>query len=149
MSQFGTSTANVSTSVVSGGAVASAPRWRLWAGWAISALPILGLLMSAGMKITHPPDVMKMFTEHLGYSASVLPMLAALEITCIVLYAIPQTAVLGAILVSGYLGGAIATHVRVGESFAAPLAMAVLAWAGLYLREPRLHVLVPLRRLRE
>jgi hypothetical protein len=72
--------------------------------------------------------------------------LGAIEICCALLYAIPRTAVLGAVLLTGYLGGAIATHVRVGDpSFVTPLVLGMIAWAGLYLRDPRLRALLPLR----
>jgi hypothetical protein len=72
--------------------------------------------------------------------------LGILELVCTVLYAIPRTAVLGAILLTGYLGGAIATHVRIGDDFTPPVIMALLLWGGLYLRDARLRALLPLRR---
>jgi hypothetical protein len=103
------------------------------------------LLMSASFKLSHPPQVLDMFVTQLGYQASTLLGLAVLEIAVVVVYAVPRTAVLGAILMTGYLGGAVATHVRVGQAFLIPLALGISAWAGLYLRDNRLHALLPLR----
>ena len=123
-------------------------RGRLRAGRIISALPVLGLVFSAVGKLRGQAEVMEMFTGHFGYPQQTLTIIGLLELSCAVLYAIPQTAVLGAILMTGYLGGAVATHVRVSEIawvFAAVLG--ALAWLGLYLRDPRLGELLPLRRL--
>jgi uncharacterized membrane protein YphA (DoxX/SURF4 family) len=117
----------------------------LWTGRVISALPVLMLLMSGAMKFTKSPDVAKMM-EHLGWPPNVAIALGITEITCTVLYAIPQTSVLGAILLTGYMGGAIATHARLGEPFYIQAGIGVLVWLGLYLREPRLRALLPLRR---
>jgi hypothetical protein len=117
-----------------------------WAGHIISALPVLMLLFSAVMKFAAPPVVLDGLTK-LGYPSSVLLGLGIVEITCTVLYFIPQTAVLGAILLTGYLGGAIATHVRVGDPFYIPIILGVLLWLGLFLRDTRLRALVPWRRI--
>lgn len=122
-------------------------RYAPWVGYALSAVPILMLLLSASFKLAHPPQVMDMFVSQLGYQASSLLGLALLEIAVVVVYAVPPTAVLGAILMTGYLGGAVATHVRVGQAFVIPLALGICAWAGLYLRDERLHALLPLRTL--
>jgi hypothetical protein len=103
------------------------------------------MLASASMKLARPPQVMDVFVRDLGYRAGSLTVIAVLEIASTLLYAIPRTAVLGAVLLTGYLGGAVATHVRVGQSPAAPLLLGVIAWAGLYLREVRLRDLMPLR----
>jgi hypothetical protein len=73
--------------------------------------------------------------------------LAILEISCVVIYLIPATSVLGAILLTGFLGGTICTHWRVGDPFYIQIALGILIWLGLYLRENRLKVLIPLRRL--
>lgn len=74
-------------------------------------------------------------------------MIGLLELACAVFYAIPRTAVLGAVLLTGYLGGAIATHVRIGDpASVGPLILALIAWGGLYLREQRLRALLPIRR---
>jgi hypothetical protein len=115
-----------------------------WAGWIISVLPVLMLLMSAAMKFSKPPPVVEGFA-HLGYPERLALGLGILEVAVAVVYLIPQTAVLGAILVTGYLGGATATHVRVGDPFFMPIVLGVLAWLGLFLRDRRLRALIPLR----
>lgn len=117
---------------------------RLWVGRIFSALPALMLLFSAAMKLMNPPEVETMFVGHLGWPMSTLMGLAILEITCTVIYLIPRTAVLGAILLTGYLGGAIATHVRVGDPFLIPLILGMFVWAGLYFRDSRVPVLLPI-----
>ena len=116
----------------------------LWTGRVLSALPVLMLLFSAGMKLAKPAPVLEGFV-HLGYPASLALALGILELACTVLYVIPRTSVLGAILLTGYLGGATATHLRIGEPFYGPVLLGVLVWAGLYLRDPRLRALLPLR----
>ena len=117
----------------------------LWTGRVISALPALMLLVSASMKLSHAPQFVAMFTNKLGYQESSLTSIGVLELASTALYLIPQTAFLGALLLTGYLGGAIATHVRIGEPFATPLVLGVLVWLGLYLRESRLKALAPVR----
>jgi len=118
---------------------------KLWAGRIISALPVLLLLFSGFMKLMKPAPVLQGFA-HYGYSESLIVPIALLEIACTVIYAIPRTSILGAILVTAYLGGATATNVRVGDpSFVMTVLLGVLAWIGLYLRDERLSALVPLR----
>jgi len=117
----------------------------LWAGYVASALPALGLLMSGVMKLLKPAAVIEGFA-HLGWPHDFAFALGMLEIACTIVYLIPRTAVLGAILLTGYLGGAIATHVRLGEQFVAPLILGLLVWGGLYLRDDRLRALLPLRK---
>ena len=117
----------------------------LWAGRIMSALPVLVLLMSANMKFMKPAPVVEGFT-HLGLRESLALGLGILEIACTVVYVIPQTSVLGAILLTGYLGGATATQLRVGDPFFAPIVLGVLVWGGLFLRDPRLRPLIPVRR---
>ena len=117
----------------------------LWAGRIMSALPVLGLLFSASMKLIHPPSLDEGFT-HLGWPVNLALALGILELACTIVYVIPRTSVLGAILLTGYLGGAIATHVRIGESFLPVIFMGVLIWGGLFLRDSRLRSLMPLRR---
>ena len=124
----------------------SLPMWQLWTGRVLSALPVLLLLLSASMKLSHPPAVVETFVGKLGYPASMIPGLAVLELLCAVVYVVPRTAVLGAVLLTGYLGGAVATHVRVGDAFVVPLLLGVLVWAGLYLRDERVRALLPLRK---
>lgn len=116
----------------------------LWTGRVLSTLPVLMLLMSAAMKFMRPPDVVKGFAQ-LGYPERLALPLGILELACTIVYVIPRTSVLGAILLTGYLGGAIATHVRVGEPFVIPVVLGVVIWVGLLLREGRLRALLPLR----
>ena len=117
----------------------------LWAGRIVSALPALMLLASGVAKVVGPKQIVEGFI-HLGYPARLATPIGILEIVCAVLYMIPQTAVLGAILLTGYLGGEKATHVRVGEPFVMPVLKGMVLWLGLCLREPRLWALMPLRR---
>ena len=119
--------------------------WRKWTALAITALPALMLTMSATMKLTQSAQMVEMLGGKLGYPAHLLPAIGVLEVLCLALYLIPRTATLGAILLTGYLGGAVATHVRVGDSFVAPILIGVLVWLGLYLRDSRLRPLLPLR----
>lgn len=118
----------------------------VWIGRVLSTLPVLGLLMSAGMKFSRGEEVLKGMAQF-GYPENILFGLAITELVCTALYVIPQTAVLGAILLTGYLGGATATHVRVGDNFAAPVIMGVMLWLGLFLRDARLRSLIPFRSL--
>lgn len=120
-------------------------RWVLWTGRIVSALPVLVMLFSASMKLWPKPQVIEMFVGKYGYPQSSLSAIGLLELACAAIYAVPRTAVLGGILVTAYLGGAVNTHVRAGESFLIPAALGVLAWVGLYLREDRLRPLLPLR----
>ncbi len=119
-------------------------KW-VWAGRIISALPVLGLLFSGAMKLVKPVAVVEEMTR-LGYDERLAFGLGLLEIACTVIYVIPRTAVLGAILLTGYLGGATATHLRVGDPFFAPVVLGGLVWLGLFLRDERLRALIPLRR---
>jgi hypothetical protein len=114
-----------------------------WTGWVLSGLVVSGLIFSGVMKLVKPAALVEEFTR-LEWPDVALA-LGIVEIACALIYAIPQTAVLGAILITGYLGGAIATHVRIEEGFISPLVIAVLAWIGLYLRDARLRALLPLR----
>ena len=121
---------------------------RPWVGYIISILPVLFLLMDGIMKLFKPQVVVDT-TVQLGYpESSIIPIGIAL-LVCTVLYIIPQTSGLGAILLTGYLGGAVATHVRVENPLftyiLVPVYLAIFLWLGLYLRDPRLRKLVPLR----
>ena len=120
-------------------------KWELWTGRVFTALPSLMLLFSGAMKLSHAPPVIEGF-EKFGFKESVITPLGILEILVVVIYLIPRTAVIGAILMAAYLGGAVVTHLRVGEPFVAPALLGVLAWGGLFLRDPRVRALVPLRR---
>jgi hypothetical protein len=120
----------------------------LWTGRVLSALPALFLLFDGAMKLVKPAFVVEA-TVQLGYSESVILPLGIVLLVCTVLYLIPGTAVLGAILLTGYLGGAVATHVRAGDGpfeILFPVVFGALLWGGLVLRDERLRALVPWRR---
>ncbi len=120
----------------------------LWTGRILSALAALFLLFDGVAKLFKPAPVVEA-TVQLGYPESVLLGLGIVLTACTILYLIPRTSVLGAILLTGYLGGAVATHVRVGGplfSVIFPILFGVLIWGGMFLREDRLRALVPLRR---
>jgi hypothetical protein len=114
-----------------------------WTGVGISSLVGLAMLGGGVAKVAMAPNE-QMMTD-IGWATSKLPALAILEIACAILYIIPRTSVLGAILLTGYMGGAIATHVRVNDLFVLQAAIGVLVWLGLYLRDARLRQLIPLR----
>ena len=124
------------------------PRWMFWTGWVISAIPILMMAgLGAVIAITSSNKMIDQMKKY-GYPESAAWPILIAEIACAVIYAIPQTAVLGAILLTGYLGGAVATHVHAGEStFYFPVIMGVLVWLGILLRDARLRALLPLRRM--
>ena len=114
-------------------------------GWVISVLASLMFVFSASMKFVGGPELAKGM-EHLELMKIPVIPLAILELTCVAIYLIPPTSVLGAILVTGYLGGAMLTHLRVGEAVFIHIVLGMLVWLGIYLREDRLRALIPLRR---
>ena len=116
-----------------------------WASYVLSGLSVLFLLFSASAKFLKP-DGMEENIRHLGWRLDQMTALGIVELACVILYLIPQTAVFGAILLTAYLGGATATHARIGDPFFIPIAVAGVMWLGLYLREPRLWPLVPIRK---
>ena len=119
----------------------------LWAGRIMSGLPALFLLFDGIAKLFKPAFVVE-GTVKLGYSESVIIPLGIVVTICTILYVIPRTAMLGAILLTGYLGGAVDTHVHAGEGWFRilfPVIFGVLIWGGLYLRDERLQALIPLR----
>jgi hypothetical protein len=117
----------------------------VWAGRIVSALPVLMLVFSAVVKLIKPADVLTEFAR-LGYPESVVIGIGILELLCTVVYVIPRTSILGAILLTGYLGGATATHVRISDPFIPPVLFGMLVWVGLYLRDPHVRALIPLRK---
>jgi hypothetical protein len=122
-----------------------ASRKMLWAGRIVSALPALLLLLSGVMKVLMLASVVQGFA-HFGYPESVIRPIGFIEIACTLVYLIPRTAVLGAILMTGYLGGATATNVRIGDpAFILPALAGVLVWGGLFFRDKRIRALIPLR----
>lgn len=118
----------------------------LWTGRVLSGLSVALFVMSAVMKLSQNPQVVQGWQGQQGYPLSTLVPIGIVELLCVVLYAVPRTAVLGAVLLTGYLGGATATHVRISDPFIAPILIGVVVWAGLYLRDARLRALMPLRR---
>ncbi|MCP3058353.1 DoxX family protein [Myxococcus sp. K38C18041901] len=125
-------------------AIPASKPWALWTGRVLSGLVVLALVASASMKLRQPPEVVEGFAKS-GFPASVLLPIGVVELLSALLYAVPRTAVLGAILVTGYLGGATVTHVRQGDSFLVPVLLGVIAWGGLFLRDARVRALLPLR----
>ena len=121
------------------------PMKIVWAGRAATIITALPFVPSAIMKLTVNPKVLEGMS-HFGLPESLILPLGILELLCVVAYLIPMTTVLGAILLTGYVGGAILTHLRVGETVYFQIALGLLIWLGPYLREPRLHELLPLRR---
>jgi hypothetical protein len=121
---------------------ARAMKARRWIGRVMTGLPLLFLTFDGIMKLARPPVVVA-GTVQLGYAPSVIIPLGIVLTICVALYAVPRTAILGAVLLTGYLGGAIASHVRVGDPLFShvlfPIYVAVLLWGGLYLRDGRLR----------
>src|SRR4051794_7449072 len=127
---------------------APASRKGLWAGRIITGVMSLFLVMDAAMKLLQPPAVVERVSE-VGWTAGSLTGLGILMLVLLALYLIPKTAILGAVLWTGYLGGAVATHVRVGQPlFSAvlvPVYVGGLLWLGLWLRDEKLRAMLPLR----
>lgn len=124
---------------------APAANKMLWAGRIISAIPVLFMAVGAVVTLLKP-EIFTTGLEKMGYPPHLAHTLLIVEFVCVILYVIPQTAVLGAILLTGYLGGATATHVRIGESWSFPVIFGMVVWLGIYLRDARLRALIPLRR---
>jgi len=121
---------------------------HIQAGWIIGALPVLFLAFDTlGKLLTLPPVVQG--SARLGYAESAIFGLGLIELVCLAAYLMPRTAVLGAVLLTGFLGGAVATHVRVGDPLFShilfPVYVGVLIWGALFLRDARLRALVPVR----
>jgi hypothetical protein len=129
-------------------AAASATRARRL-GWALTGLAALFLAFDAAMKLAASPEAVA-GTVALGYGAHHLPVLAAIQLACLALYLVPRTAPLGAVLWTGYFGGAIATHLRLDHALLShtlfPIYVAALVWAGLYLRDARVRALLRVQR---
>jgi hypothetical protein len=124
-----------------------ASKTSLWTGRIISALMILLLLFDAITKVLKERHSVA-GTMRLGYSEGFVPVIGILLLVCVLFYAIPRTAVLGAVLLTGYLGGAVASQLRIGDPFSHvlfPISVAALIWLGAYLRDNRVRTLVPLR----
>lgn len=121
--------------------------WQLWAGRVITALVIVFLLGDAATALLTPEELAPQMAET-GFPEVMIRPVGIIALVAAILYAVPRTAVLGAILVTGFVGGAIAIHFRLGEMTAAPqllcAGIGVLAWAGLWLRNPQVRALLPL-----
>lgn len=120
--------------------------WLVWAGRIVSVMPVLIILMSSRWKLTSNPWYVQEWGR-IGWKVQDLPFIASLQLGAVLLYVIPRTSILGAVLLTGYLGGAIASYVRIGELNPplVPLTTAMLAWLGIFLREKRLRELLPIR----
>ena len=121
----------------------------MWTGRILSGIAILFLLFDATIHLLRPEPVVKGFAQ-LGYPLSVAVPLAIIEFICVALYLIPRTSIFGAILLTGYLGGAIAAQLRVGapmfSTLLFPIYVALFLWGGLYLRDPVVRSIIPARR---
>jgi DoxX-like family len=124
--------------------MAATPGKVVWTGRVISALVSIAFVASAVMKLVGGEQLTQGMA-HLGLPDTMVKPLALLEFSCVAIYLIPKTSVLGAILLAGYMGGAICTHWRVGDPFYIQASLGVGAWLGLWLREPRLRPLLPIR----
>ena len=116
-----------------------------WAGYMVSALPVFVFVFSATMKLLKAEKAMEGFTE-LGWKPDAALCLGITELVCTLIYVIPRTSILGAVLLTGYMGGAIATHARIGQPFYGQILIGVLVWLGPFLRDSRLRALLPWRR---
>lgn len=126
---------------------ATVSKGALWTGRIMSGLVVAFLAMDGLMKVARAAPAIEV-SEQLGIPASLVPGIGLTLLACTALYVFPRTAVLGAILLTGYLGGAVVTHVRMGGpafSIIFPVVLGILVWGGVYLREPRLRALVPRR----
>lgn len=122
---------------------------QIWASRILSGIAVLFLLMDATMKVLRLPVAVE-GTKQVGYPDGVIVTLGIIQLVCLAAYLIPRTSVLGAILWTGYLGGAVATHVRIGDPLFShilfPTYVAALLWGALWLRDSRLRALLPIRR---
>ena len=122
---------------------------QLWTGRILTGIAVLFLLFDATIHFLKPAPVVKGFAD-LGYPISVAVPLAIIEFVCIAFYLIPRTTIFGAVLLTGYLGGAIAAQLRIGAPLVStllfPIYVALFVWGGLYLRDPLVRTIIPLRR---
>ena len=127
---------------------ATSGRAAWWAGWILSLLPALMLLVGGVMDLVFKPQFVVEGMAQAGYAEGVIRPLGAVTVACVILYLIPPTAAVGAILLTGYLGGAVATHVRLGDPvvyYFMPAIVAAVLWTGLILRDRRLRAVLPIR----
>lgn len=120
-----------------------------WAAWTLRGLGVAFMTFDVAIKLLQLPMAIE-GTTVLGYQASAVFTIGLIQLLCLVLYVVPATSVFGAVLFTGYLGGAIATHLRLGNPLFShvlfPIYVALFLWGGLYLQEPRLRALMPFRR---
>ena len=119
----------------------------VWTGRIISGFIVLFMLFDGGAKVARFAPYVK-GTVEAGFADRLVIPLGIVGLFCTILYAIPQTSILGAILLTGYYGGATATHLRIGQPWYFPVVFGILVWIAMYLRDPRLRELVPLRTMR-
>lgn len=140
--------ANAGNTLIDQPAGISTPRWQMWTGRALSTLVVLFLFFDAAGKLMMPSFVLDAMTR-LGFPVVLGGTLGVILTVSTILYAIPRTAVLGAVLLTGYLGGAVAIHLRAGSTHFEtifPIIFGFLVWIGIYLRDARLRSVFPLRR---
>ena len=126
-------------------AAAGNSKIMLWTGRVMSALPVLLILLGSVMKLLRLPSVVEGFARA-GVPERLIIPVGMIELICVVVYLIPRTAVLGAILMTGLLGGATITTLRVADpTYPMPVILGMLAWGGLYMRDARLRALIPFR----
>lgn len=121
------------------------PKSMTIAGWVLTVVIAAALTMSGIMKLKGAPEVAEQMVGKFGYPQSTMAPIGVTELCCLALFLFPPTSVIGAILLTGYLGGAVATHVRVNDPFFGPAIGGVLVWLAIFLREARLRALVPWR----
>lgn len=137
----------MSISMTEGKVIPPVSAARRWSGWILTTLAVLFLLLDGVVKIIQIEPVVKA-SEELGIPLAVIPILGMVLVACTLLYAIPWTSILGAVLLTGYLGGAIATHVITqGPAFSMifPILIGAIVWSGILLRDRRLGMLFPIR----
>jgi hypothetical protein len=143
------SSASQASEIAQSAARTSSSKTSVWVGRILSGLVVLFLIPDGIIKFIKPAPVIDAFA-HLGWPLSNAVTIGTLLLVCTSLYVIPRTSVLGAILLTGYLGGAVATHLRVGDPLFShilfPTYLGALLWLGLYLRDDRLRALIPLRK---
>jgi hypothetical protein len=127
-------------------ATGSQKKWVLWLGRVLSVLPALLFVLSGVMKISHNPKMVEGLVGKAHLPEGALTPIGIVEILCAVIYLVPPTAVLGAVLFSAYAGGIIVVHLHEGQSILLPIILSGVLWLGLYLREPRLRALLPMRK---
>lgn len=124
--------------------IAAVSKTSRWAGGILSGLAVALFVVTGLVSLLMPAAAAQGFA-HYGYANAAVPFIAVVEILCAIVYAIPQTSVLGAILLTGYLGGATSTHVRAGEPFFLPIVVGIVVWLGLFLRDGQLRAHIPWR----